>query len=437
MKRFVTNISKLSKKDYIKPSCYITQSYRVTDTYHSSKLSSQGDIVSGLNKQKIEELKQEASNKKKFKKALIFDDPTLQKMINIDKKARDLGKYGEKEQNVFENRPFANKKEDLTEEEQSIVFNFNQEQREKRRRKEQELKNVKSDNKLYVHPRLIIRSNDVYDYASTIFRNIYLKKGKKHLVDKYPKSLILDNMNDVMETNKRIFTSEELYPINSYKIGAATKTIQNRVGLDSAFITPVPESMESTTGASHAWYDNGSMVIEAELSVVLKSNIDSVLETDEDVLSVISGLTPSIEIVGSRIEDQVKRQDFWTPYTSLADFGHCQKLVFGEDTIEDPQLIRSLLTGEEPLSVSLLENDRKVARGSLKVDYPNILAVLRDRINACVDYGYPLEPGMKISTGSISTPYQVPSLIEPLTFKAEYSCFENPVQVTILDIDDE
>lgn len=202
--------------------------------------------------------------------------------------------------------------------------------------------------------------------------------------------------------------------IIGWKIGLTSKVMQDALGISTPDSGVIYDDMRFASGCSIAKDRFIQPRIEAEIAFVMKDTLDGVV-TREDVLAATDFVTPSIEILDTRIlradpETGKPRKIFDTVSDNAANGG----IVLGEQK-HAPQDVDLRWVG-----AILSKNDEVVATGLGA-------AVLNDPVMGIVwlaermhNYGQRIEAGQVVLAGSFIAPIECPSGTK---IEADYGAF--------------
>ncbi|MFC9835538.1 2-keto-4-pentenoate hydratase [Rhodococcus sp. NPDC127530] len=203
-----------------------------------------------------------------------------------------------------------------------------------------------------------------------------------------------------------------------HKVGATSAAMQQLIGIDSPDYGPVLESTMYRHGDSISLGDFIAPKIEAEIAFVLGDRLVGPGVTYEQARQSIAGMSASMEIVDSRIEDwRIKLAD------TVADLASNGALVVSDAAVpldtSEPRAIR----------MSLTKNGKVVAAGIGADALGDPITVLIWLANVLGSNGVALEPGHLILTGALhaAVPLQAGD-----TFRAEFDHL-GAIEVTVTD----
>lgn len=214
------------------------------------------------------------------------------------------------------------------------------------------------------------------------------------------------SMDDAYEIQNAIYKAKlaQGRSVIGWKIGLTSKAMQYALGID------IPDSGILFDDMA---FDNGATVpagrfiqprIEAEIAFVMKAGVGGESVTREDVIAATDFVSPSIEILDTRIQ----RQD---PETGKA------RTVL--DTISDNAANAGIVTGDERHSVDAFDLrwvGAIVSRNGEVEETGLGAGVLNDPVESVVwlarrmaQYGQKIEAGQVILSGSFIRPIECPS----------------------------
>ncbi len=178
--------------------------------------------------------------------------------------------------------------------------------------------------------------------------------------------------------------------LSGRKIGLTSKSVQKQLGVDSPDFGMLFADMEVQDGEEVAMSRLLQPKVEAEIALVIDSDLDGEQLTMTDVISSVAYALPAIEIVGSRIEN-------WNI-----------RLL---DTVADNASSGLYVLGSTPVSIDAFDlrlcGMVMVRRGE-QVSLGAGVACLGNPLNAAlwlartmVDVGAPLKAGDVIMTGAL------------------------------------
>ncbi len=174
------------------------------------------------------------------------------------------------------------------------------------------------------------------------------------------------------------------------KIGLTSKSVQSQLGVDQPDFGMLFDDREVENGGEIAISEIMQPKVEAELAFVLGEDLVSEHLTMLDVMKAISFVLPSIEIVGSRIENwDIKITDTIADNASASHFvlGHTPKLITDIDIVNT----KMELTSDEQIVSS--------GKGSACLGSPINAALWLAR--TMVELGTPLLAGEILLTGAL------------------------------------
>jgi 2-keto-4-pentenoate hydratase len=178
--------------------------------------------------------------------------------------------------------------------------------------------------------------------------------------------------------------------LSGRKIGLTSKSVQKQLGVDSPDFGMLFADMEVQDGEEVAMSRLLQPKVEAEIALVIDSDLDGEQLTMTDVISSVAYALPAIEIVGSRIEN-------WNI-----------RLL---DTVADNASSGLYVLGSTPVSIDAFDLrlcGMVMERRGEQVSLGAGVACLGNPLNAAlwlartmVDVGAPLKAGDVIMTGAL------------------------------------
>ncbi|NND16738.1 MAG: 2-keto-4-pentenoate hydratase [Eudoraea sp.] len=175
-----------------------------------------------------------------------------------------------------------------------------------------------------------------------------------------------------------------------HKIGLTAPVVQEQLGVDQPDFGLLWDDKKVVTGGSLSVAELMQPKAEAEIAFILGKDLDSKQITSEDIKDAIEYAVPSIEIVGSRIQNwDIRITD------TIADNASASHWVIGEQAVKlmDLDLIECKMKMENKGQV--------VSEGVGKNCLGSPLLALEWLANKMVEMGAPLRSGDLILTGAL------------------------------------
>ena len=174
------------------------------------------------------------------------------------------------------------------------------------------------------------------------------------------------------------------------KIGLTAKAVQQQLGVDEPDYGALFADMRIDDGGTVALSELIAPRIEAEIALILGTDIAEKGGTAEGLARCVAHAVPALEIVDSRLRDwQISIVD------TIADNGASARFVLGSE--------RHALAGRDlaQCRMALRRNDVEVSSGTGAASMGGPLHALAWLADTLVDHGKPLRAGDVVLTGAL------------------------------------
>ena len=174
------------------------------------------------------------------------------------------------------------------------------------------------------------------------------------------------------------------------KIGLTSKVVQKQLGVDQPDFGALLNTMEVQNGDEIPWNELHQPKAEAEIAFVLAKDITDPTITSHELISAIDYALPSIEIVGSRIENwNIKITD------TIADNASASHYVLGHRPVKLSQF------DMVSCKMNMTKNGEVVSQGSGAACLGSPLNATIWLAKTLIKNGTPLRAGNVILTGAV------------------------------------
>lgn len=175
-----------------------------------------------------------------------------------------------------------------------------------------------------------------------------------------------------------------------WKIGLTSKKVQAQLGVDQPDYGALFADTELTENSTAPIATLIAPRVEAELALVLKSDITDKNASIDELAKAIDWVIPSLEIVDSRLIDwKIGILD------TIGDNGASANYVLGAERKKPSEI------NLETCQMTLLKNGQPASTGKGGDCLGNPLNALRWLANTLIDHGLPLRAGDLVMTGAL------------------------------------
>lgn len=231
----------------------------------------------------------------------------------------------------------------------------------------------------------------IADEINSVYRGAPLLKPVRNLVT----TTDIGSAYRIQEVNTKRWLGEGR-KLTGRKIGLTSEAVQKQLGVDQPDYGMLFDNMLVKCGAEVPYHAVHQAKIEGEIAFVLGEDLADGEVTEEALIVAIDYALPSLEIVGSRIEN-------WdiTIFDTVADNASSGLYVLGDQGVE--------LSGLDLVGCGMMlaENKETVSTGKGAACLGSPLVSARWLANKMIEVGRPLRAGDVIMSGALGPMVQV------------------------------